>query len=653
MARGTRPKHARGKPASRTRLAAIAVALLLAALAAVGPLTSAQALDDTVTVRASSRADTTDGFPSSIHYFDVDDETGSVVTIGYCMNMGRHNGAVEVYDAGWEHATGPLAYIAYHGYPNTTTVAGHQLSELGARTATALAVYMQQGYVEPGLSCHVPAGAEDGGGGGYDLADYGPTSVEVRQAALDLYNAAKANASVDGPWNHQAVRVYHAPRPSVQNMLVVERSVTVTLAKGSADATITASNPEYSLAGATYEVRRASDDRLVATVTTDEAGQASCTLAPNERYYVVEVAAPAGYVLNPERTHFETGPENTSVPLQDEPGTVSITVIKRDATAAEGEAPTAPLAGAEFSATDANGATHVAVTGEDGTARFEGLPLGPVSVRETRPPAGYLLDETVHELQASAADLGPTGVVELEVEAPNTPNELVITKVETGSPETTLPGTEFYWWSAEQGDDPELAEGVETLVVDEDGTLRLRAIAPGDWHLKESRPAPGHVADASVRTVHVSEDGAISGDWLSPGGQATATLENDFTRLEVSKRDGATDEELPGAQLALANAAGDVVETWTSGERPHLIERLEPGAYTLLEERAPEGYETAEPIALTLEETGEVQRVTMYDQPVEEEPVPAAGEPEGAAAPLAAAGVAALAAQGALRRRRS
>ena len=46
---------------------------------------------------------------------------------------------------------------------------------------------------------------------------------------------------------------------------------------------------------------------------------------------------------------------------------------------------------------------------------------------------------------------------------------------------------------------------------------------------------------------------------------------------------------------------------------PHTIERLTPGAYTLAESEAPEGYLKADPIDFTVAEVTDVQEVSMTD----------------------------------------
>ena len=72
------------------------------------------------------------------------------------------------------------------------------------------------------------------------------------------------------------------------------------------------------------------------------------------------------------------------------------------------------------------------------------------------------------------------------------------------------------------------------------------------------------------------------------------TKEKKITKLRISKQDLANKKELPGATLILKNAKGKEVDKWVSGDKPHYVENLEPGKYTLTEIIAPEGYKLSE-----------------------------------------------------------
>lgn len=101
-------------------------------------------------------------------------------------------------------------------------------------------------------------------------------------------------------------------------------------------------------------------------------------------------------------------------------------------------------------------------------------------------------------------------------------------------------------------------------------------------------------------------------------------MRDDITRVEISKQDITSKDELPGAHLVLKDAEGTVVEEWVSTDKPYYIEMLPAGHYELIEECAPAGYKTAESIQFEVKPTGEVQKVVMYDerQPAPEPPAP-------------------------------
>ena len=92
----------------------------------------------------------------------------------------------------------------------------------------------------------------------------------------------------------------------------------------------------------------------------------------------------------------------------------------------------------------------------------------------------------------------------------------------------------------------------------------------------------------------------------------------DNRKAVISKQDLTNFQELPGAKLEIRNAAGDLVEEWTSTNAPHIVTGLADGTYTLTETTAPNGYEVAESITFTVTD-GKVDggTVVMYDAPTE------------------------------------
>ncbi len=85
--------------------------------------------------------------------------------------------------------------------------------------------------------------------------------------------------------------------------------------------------------------------------------------------------------------------------------------------------------------------------------------------------------------------------------------------------------------------------------------------------------------------------------------------------VNISKQDITTKKELEGAKLIVKDKDGNIVDTWTSGKTPHMIENLTIGeTYTLIEEIAPKNYKVAESIDFFIDNNGKVvQQVVMYD----------------------------------------
>ena len=195
--------------------------------------------------------------------------------------------------------------------------------------------------------------------------------------------------------------------------------VNVTFSKISADAKVTDGNGEYSYAGAEYDIYRTRDNALVAHITMDGNGHASYQLDPNESYYAVETKAPQGFQKHEGRIEFSTGNSAGEQQLKDDPGNVVLTVKKKDsATSSSGAQTSLSLAGAEYKCTSLStpGWEATSTTNEQGRLSFRKVPFGEIQVVETKAPAGYKLDTTIHAYTVHAGEVVNAGVYELEPE---------------------------------------------------------------------------------------------------------------------------------------------------------------------------------------------------------------------------------------------
>lgn len=174
--------------------------------------------------------------------------------------------------------------------------------------------------------------------------------------------------------------------------------VNVTFSKISADAKVTNGNSEYSYAGAEFDIYRTRDNALAAHITMNGNGHANYQLDPNENYYAVETKAPQGFQKYEGRIEFSTGNSAGEQQFKDDPGVVKITVAKKDS-ATSGNAQTSlSLEGAEYKITSLStpGWEATGKTNAKGVLYFTAVPLGKVQIVETKAPAGYKLDTTVH-----------------------------------------------------------------------------------------------------------------------------------------------------------------------------------------------------------------------------------------------------------------
>ncbi len=200
-----------------------------------------------------------------------------------------------------------------------------------------------------------------------------------------------------------------------------EPTYSVTLTKTSADISITQGNSAYSLAGATYNVYKGTSGTgdVVATFTTDEAGHATLsTPLEDGTYSVKEVTPPKGYKLDTKVYTFTINGADTNLSVEDEPGTLTLKLKKKDSQTGSTPQGNASLAGAVYQVSYQKGGQTVTeeltsdASGNLGT--LEGLPLGTVTVKELTAPEGYRLDTEVHTYTVDGSQL--TGdVYELEV----------------------------------------------------------------------------------------------------------------------------------------------------------------------------------------------------------------------------------------------
>ena len=159
--------------------------------------------------------------------------------------------------------------------------------------------------------------------------------------------------------------------------------------------------------------------------------------------------------------------------------------------------------------------------------------------------------------------------------------------------------------------------GAKLKITDADGKIVAEWVTDGAPHYMERIPMGTYTL---TETMAPTEQGYVRAESVTfevgPTGDIQhVEMKDDFTKVEISKADMTDGRELPGAKLKITDASGNTIAEWETNGQPHRIERLKPGEYTLTETAAPAGYLLSEEVHFTVQETGEIQKVTMYDAP--------------------------------------
>ncbi len=350
---------------------------------------------------------------------------------------------------------------------------------------------------------------------------------------------------------------------------------------------------------------RAHDGEVVDTITTDEFGCAASIDLYLGRYDVIEAVSPDGFALDTARygVTLEYADQTVAVvteklDLADLPTTLEI--AKTDSLTGK------PMAHVSFLIkADTGGFEQTVTTGEDGIASISYLGHGTYTVSEVETPLGYVRTDDAYTFTVDGQGL-IEGKALYTLAIGNAPIQVRLSKTDIAT-SGELPGCGMEIYAAD-ADGQSTGDALYTWESTGVPHVIAGKLAPGAYVLREAYPALGYTTAKDVAFT-VENNGEIQ----------TVVMENDFTKLDVTKRDIATTEELPGAHLLIfgkdeTGAYGKMpLYEWISTDEPHRIERIAVGDYLLREAFAPEGFEIAQDIEFSITETGEVQTVRMDD----------------------------------------
>ncbi|ADL52410.1 SpaA isopeptide-forming pilin-related protein [Clostridium cellulovorans] len=247
-----------------------------------------------------------------------------------------------------------------------------------------------------------------------------------------------------------------------------------------------------------------------------------------------------------------------------------------------------PLANAEFTLYDALDTTYlhplmIAVSDSNGIVRFNNVPYGQYTIKETKAPTGYVLSSEI--LSAEISQEGKT--------VRTTPDTLGNIKIKgsieflkTGEDKTGIQGVEFTLYNAT---DINFLNPLKSLISDSNGIVRFENVEYGNYVIKETKPLAGYNPISQIITATITEDGKtvkatpdtvinnkIKGNIkLLKVGEDNKGIENaEFTLYSVK------DTSYTTPLMAAVSDANGLVE----------FKNVSFGSYLIKETKAPVGY---------------------------------------------------------------
>ena len=351
-------------------------------------------------------------------------------------------------------------------------------------------------------------------------------------------------------------------------------------------------------------------DELVGSITTDGNGIAQMDNLPLGRYYIVEKETSHGYVLDNKPRYVDLTYRDQDTPLvtysadwQNARQRVQVEVLKKEKDSDK------VLSGAIFGLYAADDIVsskgkvllakdtliELKTTDEDGKIQFVAdLPVDSrYYIKELAAPDGYVTDQEPQEFTFEYQGSG-TSVAEYAFTFEDEQTAVELSKADL-TDKKELPGASLKV-TDEDGNT------VDEWVSKEEAHIIKGLIVGKKYKMTETKPADGYVTAESIEfTVENTKE------------VQKHQMLDDVTKVEISKKDITDSSEVPGAKLIILDKDGKKVESWTSKDKPHMVEKLPVGEYTLREEQAPDGYLIAEDVKFTVKDTGKVQKVKMKD----------------------------------------
>ena len=331
-------------------------------------------------------------------------------------------------------------------------------------------------------------------------------------------------------------------------------------------------------------------------------------------YTITEKGAPFGYLVNTSTFSTTVNPGQTSeITITDEAPTGKIQIKKTDADGIiQGEA---SLEGAEYTVYDSQKKEVGKITTDkEGHGSLNNLLLGTYTVKETKAPVGYNLDPNTYTVELTYKDQ-TSSIIFAGVESQDKVKTGYIEILKTDTDNHPLKGGEFGIYT---NNDMYIGSTlykkgqlVMSIKTNEKGIAKSDPLPYGSYYVKEMK-APG-IEEGNKENFVLSDET----QYVKISGDKVFSMTFIDVTVTASKKDITGSDEIKGAKMQVTDMNGQVIDTWTSGEKPHSIKGLTEGHdYILTEITAPDGYVKAESIKFTVSKDKKNETVVMKDKQV-------------------------------------
>ena len=330
-------------------------------------------------------------------------------------------------------------------------------------------------------------------------------------------------------------------------------------------------------------------DGLIEIVTLDESGNGTVkTDLPMGGYYVKELATDEHYILSDAKypvTFEYAGQETAKVQLAVNDGeAIENDLIYGSVSGRKVNENGEPLGGAliglfKYNDTEftKENALMTATSQKDGSFSFEQIPFGIWYVREIEQPTGFVLNETVYEVNIAENEQ----VVEIEIANEFVRGNITLTKVDADFPDNKLTGAIFEIYQ-DNNADGKLDDGdtlIGTLTESEAGIYEMKDLLYGHYLIKETKAPEGFLLDTGVYSVFIETDGMT----YSVENKAGVGFINEAMKGNLKIVKTSSDGKVEGFSFRITGANGYDVTLKTDENGEIFIEGLRIGEYTVSE----------------------------------------------------------------------